>query len=265
MNQGTFRFSVEELTYLLAMSGFRDEGRALLAGTFDEELNDDQLEQRMLTAAHSLMAREMMAVGGDGTINLEENTADLAKVLVAADYSFRFSKAVSDGEMAGELAFSIHHAQNQWVEHTIEQGVVHQLSVFDDTERVVGDALSFLEPPRAAGQFAPFDAPGALLEVLTNPDPAISHRLRQAGVPADLIPLLAVDASEAQYQGSIMLVEYDENKSPVSNHGALLLQGPERLWLLRPTVRGDETTFTILPGSAQSVESELRRLMSLKA
>ncbi|HEY1016299.1 MAG TPA: hypothetical protein VGE07_26550 [Herpetosiphonaceae bacterium] len=264
MNEGTFRFSVEELTYLLAMSGFRDEGRALLAGTFDEELNDDQLEQRMLTAAHSLMAREMMAVGGDGSINLEENTAALARVLVDADYSFRFSKAVSDGEIAGELAFSIHHAQNQWIEHTIEQGVVHQLSVFNSTERLIGDALSFLEPPRGAAQFAPFDAPGAVLEVLTNPDAAVSHRLRQAGVPADLIPMLSVDASEAQYQGSIMLVEYDENRSPVSNHGALLLQGPERLWLLRPTVQNGETIFTVLPGSAQAVEQELRRLLSLK-
>ena len=59
----------------------------------------------------------------------------------------------------------------------------------------------------------------------------------------------------------VLLDAYGEDNVPVSDHGLLVLQGPERLWLLRPFTKRKKLYVALLPGTEEAFREEMTALL----
>ena len=259
MSTNEFFLSVEEVAMTLSIIGQPKEAHALMVAQLGK-IGQEEARVRLLTAGHTLMARGYLSLDLEGRAHLSEPLARVVHVLAQADYTIRYNRSYRDADFS--LAFHF-DAENIFA-HRLEQGVVHHITEVSNVEDVIQGGLGFF----GIAEVPPFSCPIAevsrelLDQIKDDPAHAVIHRrLTHAGVPAETCDLLAEDLSNTQYRGSVMRVEYDENNTPVSDRGLLVLRGPERLWLLRPIVREGEQYVTLLPGTRETFRREVTSLL----
>lgn len=259
MSYDDFRLSVEELALAMSTEGRAEIAQSMMVAQLGK-MEQEEARLRLLTAGHSLLARGWLTLEADGTLHLVDSMARVARVLSGADFSIRYSRSYPTADFS--LAF--HFGEGCILGHRIEQGVVHHISEVGDNDSVIQEGVGFFDVVNTAA-FAspPFEISKELLELIKD-DPApvvIDLRLSRAGVPDEARAMLTEDLSQVRYRGSVLRVEYNENKAPVSDRGLLILCGPQRLWLLRPFLRENRQYVTFLPGTEQSFREEVAALL----
>ncbi|RLC73464.1 MAG: hypothetical protein DRJ03_26455 [Chloroflexi bacterium] len=259
MPTNDFFLSVEETAMAMSIVGQPEEAHSLMAAQLGE-MGQEEAHIRLLTAGHSLIARGYLSMDTEGNMHLAEPIAHVARALSRADHTIRYSRSYRNVDLS--LAF--HFEKKGVFAHRIEQGVVHRITQVSSEEAVIQGGLDFFN----LAEIHPFTCPiteisqGLLDQIKDDPAYVVIHRrLTHARVPAETCDLLTEDLSNTQYRGSILRVEYDENNAPISDHGLLVLRGPERLWLLRPFVREGERYVTLLPGTEEAFRREIVTLL----
>lgn len=259
MDSIEFRLSAEEVALALNLVGQPEIGHSTMIAQLGP-LSQEDARARLLAAGHSLMARGLLTMNAEGSLFLEETLARVARVLSHADFTIRYSRSHQNMD----LSLSYHFSKGAIFEHQIEKGVVHHITARQSANDVIKGGLMFLE----ISQTRPFTCPVVELpndlldEIKDDPAPTIiQRRLEHARVPAETCDMLTKDLSNTQYRGSILRVEYDENSTPTSDRGLLVLRGPERLWLLRPSVQEGKRYVTLLPGTEQTLRQEVTAIL----
>lgn len=254
------RLSADELAYTLAQSGRPDIGQGILQNASDFELSAEDVMQRMLAAGHSLLARELLQIDAEAKPVLTDNLQWLAHVLTNTPFSLRYTLATT------EASFSLnYHAINgSVVEHSIEQGVIHVISEHDQPRVAVDGGVGFF---KIAGLQNAFGSQGEIMKSLLDEAQQesdvtmIRKLLERAPLTSQMREQLAADLAQTKYRGSVLRVEYGPQGEPTADRGLLLLHGPERLWILKPSQRPSGVSVTVIPGSEAVFRREVAALM----
>jgi len=259
MANDDFLLSVEEVALAMSIVGQPEMAHNLMAAQLGE-MQQEEARARLLAAGHSLMARRWLTMDAQGTMHLAEPLGRVARVLSRADFSVRYSRSHRNAD----FSLSFHFGEGGIFAHRIEQGVVHHITEVQDTDAVIRGGLTFFE----MAQVRPFTCPSAeipysLLDEIKDEEDtsSILRRLEETGVPEETRTLLAEDLRGVQYRGSILRVEYGEDNLPRSDHGLLVLRGPERLWLLRPLIWEGDLSVALLPGTEEAFRQEVAALL----
>jgi len=257
----TLQLSVEEVAFTLAQAGRPDLARGVLRGYTDADLSAENVVQRMLAASHSLLARQLLRVDEQARPVLGGDLEWMSQVFAATPFSLRYTMASS--ETAATLNY--HAVNGSFVEHAIQQGVVHILHEHEVLEAAIKGGLDFFGIAGYQSPFAgEFELPQAFLDqVQQEGDQGLGHNLlNTAIVDESFRRAFAEDFAQPAYRGSVLRIEYGAGGEPVSDHGLLLLRGAERLWFLKPFRRDEESMVTLLPASAATFRREVAALMA---
>ena len=259
MNSIDLRLSVEEVAFTLSAVNQPGMAHDLMIAQLGD-MQQEEARVRLLAAGHSLMARGWLSMDEQERIHLADPLARVGPVLSHADFSIRYTRS----HQSVDLTLSFHFAEGDIFTHTMEQGVVHHITKVPSTAAVIQGSLAFFE----VNQTSPFACPSAeipyaLLEKIKDEEDtsSILRYLQESNVPPETQALLTEDLHEARYRGSILRVEYGEDNVPRSDHGLLVLRGPDRLWLLRPRLEEGEALVTILPGTEEVFRREVTALL----
>jgi hypothetical protein len=256
MEVTTIRLSTEELALILAQMGHVEASKGLIATQLGLEASPAQMQARMLTAAHGLLASGWLDLDKDGNLVIDPELQRIAGVLTEAKLSIRYSRA----EQAGERFVTYHITESGVFEHFVEYGIVHAITELPHIDAILDGGVDFLEVAETLPFAAPsFEVPFAVLSEINDERDvgAITQRLQRSGVPPAAAPLLAEDVAGEQYRGSALRVEYNHDAQPFSDHGLLLLRGPQRLWLMRQAPQ----SVTLLPGTEEAFRREVAALV----
>lgn len=259
MGRNDFLLSVEEVALAMSLVGQPEVAHNLMVSQLGA-MKQEEARVRLLTAGHSLIARGWLTMDARGTMHLADSLARIACVLSRADFSIRYSRAHRNAD----LSLSFHFGEDGIFAHRVEQGVVHHITEVQGTDAVIQGGLEFFDLLQARSFTCPSTRiPNSLLDEIKDERDvsSILRRLEEAGVPEATRTLLAEDLCGAQYRGSILRVEYGEDNAPRSDHGLLVLRGPERVWLLHPLTQERETSVSFLPGTEQAFRQEVTALL----
>lgn len=257
MNPSLTRLSVDEVAFALTQIGEAELAQSFLLMHQGSPLTQSEVRARLVAAGHSLLAREGLFVSEEGILSLDAAVAHVATMLTHAAFSLHCSLSYELADMGSTFYFR----GSDVLEHWLEQGVVHQFEIVDEHAAVLKRIAHFFAP--AGLPLLPADNPSGhlpldLVEQLAREQDAamIASQLSEAGLSTDLVGPLAEDLATTIARGAVVRVDYERGAPPRSQSALLVLQGQERLWLLRPLapltpgglvelLRGSAHTFTL--------------------
>ena len=119
--------SVEELAMSLSIAGSPAVAKGLLLSQVGK-LSDDEERGRLRSAAHALLARDLVVIK-DSKPYLQDNLAALVEVMQKYDYSIRFARRVDSLEQVLAYYFS----GRTILKHQNRDGVVQHFAYLPDT------------------------------------------------------------------------------------------------------------------------------------
>jgi hypothetical protein len=253
------RMSVEELALVLSLAGENEMGRFLIEAHLGE-MQPQEIDTKLHTAAHSLLARGWINMTDKLEFELSGNMEKTIAVLVDAEFTLQYRRSFEEGE----YLLSYHFYDNEFYKHSIEWGVVHQLSYAGSVEKVLQGGIDFFEldnqkPFRTEELRIPYNEFEEFSEI--EEEDSIVNKLCAAGATEKMSDLLAEDLLHTRFRGGILRIEYPEGEEPKSDFGLLTLQGPDRLWLLRIEDDHGEAMLNIMPGSKKVFREEVKSLI----
>jgi hypothetical protein len=260
MDNGTVRLSVEELALVLTNQGLQSVAENLVVAQLGA-MHREEYRARLIAAAHALMARGWLELTTGGEFMIAESIARLGRVVTHPDFSIRYSRSNRDQEFNQ----TYHFLQGEIFAHTLEQGVVHVIDPINDRDAIARGGLEFFHTAHApAFSSQAIDIPNSAMSAIKDLDDAvaIAQRLADLGLDQEARARFAEDVAHTQFRGSVMRIEYGADNSAVSNRGFFILRGAERLWLLRPFQRDQEAWLSLLPGTSENIQQEIRGLLS---
>jgi hypothetical protein len=252
---------VEELALALSMKGQPIMAHNLLdyhLGPMEKE----DVEARLYTAGHSLLARGWLTIDDEGETQIRDRLNDVVSILHESDFSIRFSRA----SKFEESILTYHFNGKKKLEHFIDMGVVHHIRRINGMEAVIEGAFTFFEADRLKKFSSPsFIVPYKLFEYLCGVEDinTIRKELEKAGIQENVIDYLAEDLAQSIYRGAIIRIEYPGDEIPQSSQGIFTLESMNRLWLLRPREEDNGLSVEVFPGTKKAIHDEVIRLVHM--
>jgi len=263
MQPATYDLSIEEVAFALSLSGHPDVAGGYLLSLMGPR-EQAEIDGRLYAAAHSLMARGLLVVDvGSGEQRLDPTLRACAVAMAEGEWSLRCSVAAG----GSERVLTWFWQDGEIVSHEVRDDVVSHISVVCDAHDLVRRCCDFLGVP--LGPAMSDQAPawtavdGALVEALAGvPAPEdvddIVSRLVQRGMSERDARNLAEDAVRPKAHGSLTRIQTADGE-PIADGSLLLLLGPERYWVLRPS--SAPNWFEACLGTPRLVGDEVGRLI----
>ena len=245
MSTPSWRLTVEEIALLMSLHGQKEAAKELLQYQLGP-VGKENVQGRLYAAGHSLIAGGELAVAADGSIHVGEDMALLTDILLDSPHSLRFTRTYRNAE----LLLTYHFYRGVIYEHRLVQGVVHEIEAVADSTAVAAGGVAFFalnDGPVAAsaGTAVPCEIDAAAWNELSieTEYPQLVAKVRALTPLNGAGELLAQDLLSANYRGTVLWISYTEDKQPISDHGFLVLNAPQRTWLVEPkqAVTGDAT------------------------
>ncbi|MFZ5858011.1 MAG: hypothetical protein ACOYZ6_14370 [Chloroflexota bacterium] len=231
-----YSLGLEELAMALGLINRPEMGRQLLASIYDN-LTESQIESRLSSASHSMLARGLAAISDRGTPILEKGLEQTLFPLARFDYVLQISR-VQDGKQVGATV----HVQKgkSFTSHSVQAGVVHVLEYgfYKSLPAYLGDTFHAKNGKETSTVEHKWPiTPGILGDALRSEKiPVISKILSQAGLPDSDAQNLADDLVHQTIRGTILRMtagaETDMQKLATTEKQMLMLLGSlKRTWL----------------------------------
>jgi len=231
-----YSLGLEELAMALGLINRPEMGRQLLVSIYDH-LTESQVESRLSSASHSMLARGLASISEKGSPILESGLEQALFPLARFDYVLQISR-VRDGKQGGA---TVHVQKGKYfTSHSIQAGVVHVLEHGDykSLPAYLGDTFhANKEKETSAVEHTWNITPGILGDALRNEKTgAISKILAQAGLPDSEAQNLADDLAHQTIRGTILRMaagaETDMQKMTTMKKQMIMLLGSsKRNWL----------------------------------
>jgi len=237
-NVKTYSLGLEELAMALGLINRPDLGRDLLLSIY-EKISEEQVDSRLTSASHSLLARGFCGVSNSGTPVLRTDFEQALFPLARFDYVFQMSVVRNDVQVNA----TVHVRKGKaFTSHTTNMGVIHLLE-YGDFKQLVPFFLDVLEEFGGKESISASQTSGKVTLGLLGR--ALGLGQKQAEI-ADLLKNeewgnvgaknLAEDLTHQIIRATILRVE-TTNETPIekvreaSKRSILLLQGKKRSWL----------------------------------
>lgn len=252
-----YSLGLEELAMALGLINRPDMGRQLIASIYDN-LNDAQIESRLSSASHSLLARGLAAISGKGSPILESGLEQALFPLVRFDYVLQLSRVRGDDQVGATV-----HVQKgkSFTSHSIQAGVVHVLEhgLCKNLSAYLRDTFNLgVEKNATSVEHEWTITPGVLGEALRGADPSVIFSiLSNAGVPNNDAKNLADDLAHQTLRGTILRVQANSDADmdqlvSLDKRMLMILGGRKRGWLFEFESTVDET-----PGKAYTINNSV--------
>lgn len=231
-----YSLGLEELAMALGLINRADMGRQLMASIYDN-LTESQVESRLSSASHSMLARGLAAISERGTPILEKGLEQALFPLARFDYVLQISRVRDDKQVGATV-----HVQKgkSFTSHSVQAGVVHVLEhgIHKSLPAYLGDTFHANNGKETGTVEHKWPiTPGILGAALRSEKmPVISKILSQAGLPDADAQNLADDLTHQTIRGTILRMtagaETDMQKLATMEKQMLMFLGsPERNWL----------------------------------
>ena len=239
MDTPEYRFSIEEVAALLAISGMKDVAKGLLMSNFGE-LSPDEERGRLLAANHSLYVRGHITVNGEG----QQVAPEIVELLTAFTSSARTLRAGKTGAY-GEDVLAFHYHAEQWTENSAQDGVTFSFHGKRSLDDIEAQLMSFFSPVFLGWRKSnPVILPETLISELTpemrRSEEAVLAFIQQTAAGHPFAEGLARDFSQAIWRGSLLWME-SEAEEDIAMRATLLVQGVDRLWMINSTTQDEQT------------------------
>lgn len=249
------RLSVEEMAYLLGLLGGEQEAGEFLR-TVLGEVEPKELTGRLLSAAHSLLARGWLALVDGQLRSLDPDVQMVIRGVLQSHYSLRFSKTIF-----GEEAIVTYFFKGPLItEYRTEQAVVCHLEVIPDWGAVLNRGVEFMEVPEGdqasvLGTLSADVFQRAREQAETGRKDEAVELLEKGGLSSFARPL-AEDMASARWRGSVLKCR-PSPPGVVSNQGFLVLKAARQMWLFEITNQSD---LVVLPGNRRNFRTLLEKM-----
>lgn len=253
---------LEELAMALGLINRPEMGRRLLESIYDN-LTESQIESRLSSASHSMLARGLASISDKGSPILESGLEQAIFPLARFDYILQISR-VRDGKQVGATV----HVQKgkSFTSHSIQAGVVHVLehggykslpSYLNDTFHANKEKeINTVEHKWSI-------TPGVLGDALRNEKTGVISRiLSQAGLPDLDAQNLAEDLAHQTIRGTILRMaadaEADMQKMATMNKQMMMFLGSsKRNWLFEFPATDDASIGKAWTVNQQTLQKKL--------
>ncbi len=249
------RLSIEEMAYVLGWLGGEQQAAEFLKPLLGE-VDAKELTGRLLSAAHSLLARGWLVMEGEEKA-LNPEVQILIGSVLQSQYSLRFSKIARGEETTTTCFFS----GPLIVEYRLDQAVVCHLEVVPDRNDLFRRSAQFMQVPEGS-QTSPLGtlSADALQDARAQAEIGKVHeavKLLERGGLKTAAPLLAKDMASVQWRGWVLKFQ-PTSESVTSEEGFLVLQGPQQMWLFEIT---GPSNLNVLPGNQKNFRTLLGKLV----
>ena len=252
------RLSTEELALALSVSGFQQHAHNLIVSTFGQGMSQEEAQGRMIAAGHSLISSQLLSIDSDNTIAISPLLQEVVEVLTSTQRTIRFSyQSISD-----QRTLAYHFAPRGIYEYWIEGGITHVISLVPreailESAPVFFELSRYVEIPEASGTILN----SLLKQARSLPDAKqVEVLLNKTQIPPAISKQLSEDIVKTAAVGDVLDIYYQQDGSPVSEQGLLLLFGHERFWIFQPTKVENDALFTILPSTTASLQNGIQQL-----
>lgn len=248
--ENKFSLGLEELALGLGMINRPDLGRQLILSIYDQ-IQDQQIEERLTSASHSLIARGLCGMTNTGSAILREDLELVLFPLAKFDYILQvsivkgYAQADTNIHVIRNRMFTSHFA-DIGVVHTLENGNYENLARY--IQEIFTSAISVgLSTPGIEFRIN-LGLLGKALNLGSDYDQIVTL-FKHSGLSKDHAELLANDIAHQVLRGSILRVdassEMDEAQAIATPHQILLfLHGPRHTWAFEFHTVEDDATGT---------------------
>ena len=257
----SIRLSIEEMAYLLGVLGGGVQAGQFLRTTIGEK-DDKEIEGRLISAAHSLLARGWLILENNQQKKIDGEIQRVLEQMLGSSYSLRFSKIQKGKEDI--VAYFFH--DSKILEHRIDSGAVCCLEAMNSWDDYFQRSASFLEIPdtiqfleKEESIILPADLLQSVKEEAEKCDgKSAAERLVKNHVPPSVANLLAEDMAIVNWRGSGLKTSPKGDKVD-SEGGFLILKGQRRMWFFE-IILPKQDHVRILPASKEGFRSLLQKL-----
>ncbi len=262
-----YSLGLEELSMALGLVNRPDMGKQLLESIYDN-LTETQIESRLSSASHSLLARGLAAISEKGGPVLEGGLEQALFPLIRFDYVLQISR-VRDGKQVGATV----HVQKgkSFTSHSIQAGVVHVLEhgSWKNLANYLMNTFPLLDEKGIKTEELPWPVtPGILGEALRGGKlSAIIKILVRSGMPSADAENLAEDLAHQTLRGTILRVKANgeinmEKLAAVDKQMVMILSGKARNWLFEFNSTSDASTGKIWTINRQNFQKRIESFAS---
>lgn len=164
---------------------------------------------------------------------------------------------------------AFHFLADRVIRHWVERELVHEITQMVATDAADSITIALWDLFRLQ-DVVPFVAPeskltpAALAAARATEDETEQRRIMtEAGIDELTRDIFLRDFREAQFEGSVLRIDFRLGEDGYSDYGMLLFRGPERLWILRiePGPGSEQAEMTIMPGDLDVFAREVRLLV----
>lgn len=226
--------SIEELAYALGVIGGEDVASGFLLSVLGERPKEE-LEARLLSASHSLIARRILTLDLETmTKTIKPDVHTLLSPLLVNRFSLRCSRTQNGIETIVNYYFG-----DVIISYRTLNPVIAEIGQMNSVNDILSDIASFYVLPHinAPSDQSAMEVPAPLIEALKNNANQLAQeqmmvQLQAAGVEEQLATALLEDLITDELRGSIIRIE-QHDAALISNEGFLILKSPKRFWLFQ--------------------------------
>lgn len=245
-----FSLSTEELAMAMGLINQADKGHNILATTFGE-LSQSEVDARLTSASHSLLAHGLCTLSNEGTPILNPDLEKVLFPLAKFDYLLQVSIVSGDGQAAATIYVQ---KKKQFTSHSVQLGVIHVLEhgAYQRLPEFLADALRPKAGKPSKSRAIPKDLTitPAILGGLLKQDKKATQWLSEHGWTDDIAQSLISDIAKQSLRGTLIRVQANENATLDSLSDAerptlLSLAGKKNFWVFDFPSSSDEALGTV--------------------
>ncbi len=265
--------STDEMALVYSLLNMPNSGKTLLYEAYGD-LPAPGVEEKLVTASHSLLARDLVKISEKGTVVLKEALEKLFIPLV--QFTNMVQVVVNNHEKKAAITVTDYYLgkNGYFTSHEIDMGVVHRL-FHGEVSALPGFILGGMTFP----EYIATDIEFALAQNKTSLKMSDYPQLEQMGEEkaAGVLTSYGIDPLIAQAlskdicspvcRGSLVMAEVSSEtleKKDFSKTGAgfFWLTGKVSSWVMEFERGDEETTALILPGTIREAEKLLRKYLN---
>ena len=237
LNLTTYSLGLEELSLGLGMLNRPDLSQAIMHSVY-ENLTDEQMDARLISAGNSLLARNLCSLTNKGIPNISQEFLTALFPLAHYDLLLRLSLITDD------IKVTTVHIQRgkQFTSHTSVKGIIHVLEHGNTLDLPQYLKLYFNGFGKGSNRTDYEKVPQSLLNKPNLDREATESILIQQGWLKPNAKELSRDLSNPIFRGSMMRVDAHSKMNgdetlKAQKHGLFLLQGKKDRWIMElPTI-----------------------------
>lgn len=262
--------STDEMALVYSLLNMPNSGKALLYGAYGD-IPAPKIEEKLVTASHSLLARDLVKISAKGTVVLNEALEKLFTPLV--QFTNMVQVVVNNHEKEAVITATDYYLGKNgfFTSHEIDMGVVHRL-FHGEVAALAGFILGRMPFPEDIAKNIDFalakNKPG--LKMADYPqleqmgEEKAAAALTANGVDPLIAQVLSKDICSPVNRGSLVMAEVSSEtleKKDFSKTGAgfFWLIGKKSSWIMEFEHGDEETTALILPGTVKEAEKILHK------